>query len=268
MLIRLFKCALCGDQFSPRQSGTLLCAYHPLAHYATSTRDTPYSDGEFPSPCNTCNQQHLNPMLRSVTDYDTRLGEDGITTSSFYAPARIDYATDAIPLKMQSMHASLGCIAVDHCTSISELFQQPYVALPLVYFNHLVLADKIRVDEPPPDREHSNWLVIKEAVQLTKMLAITVPYSEVPFIVPVKVLYEAMALKFGIESLEEGARAARVWNNKSSLSQLQHLHHPKADHKDKLHRIDQKHVKFAPFIVIARVAQNSFGGSGMRLIDV
>lgn len=267
LLAQPFNCALCGDYFTPRQSGTLLCSFHPLAHYSTGARATPYLS-DIPAPCFTCNDKHLNANLSKRPDYDTRIGDDGITISSFYEPSKTDYATDAIPLRLQSIHYSIGCIAIDHCTSVADVFKQPYVALPLVYLNHLVIENKIDIERERPDGDYTNWMVIKEPIQLTKMLAIAVPYSEIPFIVPVKVVYEAMSLKFGIESLEEGARAARVWNNKSSLSQLQHLHHPKAEHKDRLHRIDQRHVKFAPFIIIARVAQNSLGSKGMRLIDV
>jgi hypothetical protein len=149
---------------------------------------------------------------------------------------------------------------------VAELFQQPYVALPLIYFGKLVLSSSIDLDAPLRKDEIRNWIVIDKADQLIKTLTLSIPYSTDPFGVPIQVIYEEMALKFGIESLADGARAARVWNNKSSLSQLAHLNHPDADRKDSLHKFDVKTVRFAPFIVIARVAQNSFKSQGMKLI--
>jgi hypothetical protein len=259
-----FRCILCGDDFTAKQSGTLLCAFHPLAEYANSQCATPYL-GLAPSPCGTCNDQHLMSALRRRRIYHPRNGEDGITTHSF-STRESDVPVEAIPLQLNDVHGRIGCVAIDHCTSVSELFTQPYVALPLVYFSHLVLSMSIDPDHPAPVEHKRNWLVVSEAEQLVKMLTISVPYFKTPFAVPVMVVYEAMALKFGLESLADGARAARVWNNKSSLSQLKYLHHPDADRKDSLHKNAQLGVQFAPFIIIAKVAQNAFNSEGMRLV--
>ena len=262
-----YRCILCGDDFNARQSGSLMCAYHPLAECANAQRSTPYF-GLAPSPCGTCNDQHLSSSLRRLPIYHPRNATDGITTHSFTTNGRGDNgdADVAIPLEVDDVHGRIGCVAIDHCTSVAELFRQPYVALPLAYFSNLLLSLSIDVDTPPRAEQKANWIVIDEAEQLAKMLTISVPYFTAPFVVPVTVVYEAMALKFGIESLAEGAREARVWNNKSSLSQLKYLHHPDADRKDMLHKSAHRGVHFAPFIIIAKVAQNSFNSEGMRLV--
>lgn len=265
LLRKLFPCSLCGSPFSPAQSGTLLCSYHPFAHYGTGARATPYHGALLPSPCPTCNEQHLNGSIRKRALQERYTGDDGITTATFSHIER-KQQDDENPLMVSSYASSIGCVAVDHCTSITEVFQQPYVALPLVYFGHLTLSKSVSLDRPQRDGELRNWLVVDQAEQLVKTLVIAVPYSQTPFFVPIQVLYEAMALKFGIESLADGAREARVWNNKSSLSQLAHLNHPDAERKDLLHKLDAKRVKFAPFIIIARVAQNAFKSEGMKLI--
>jgi len=263
-----FKCMFCGEfPFTAAQSGTLQCSFHPLEHFSRAARETRYV-ADKPSPCPTCNQQHLAPALRRITDYSTRTGDDGINVTTFVkVETPVDYGTDAIPLNVESTHHSLGCVAIDHCVDVFEFFSQPYVALPLEYLNLLAISNRIDVNRPETAGQFGNWMVVDKGDQLTKKLAISIPYVDVSFVVPMQVVYEAMALKFDLGSLEERIREARVRNNKSSLSQLAHLHHPKADLKDRLHRAELQKVGFAAFIIIARVSQSFVGSKGMRLID-
>ena len=254
-----FKCGLCGSDFTPRQSGTLQCSFHPLAHYETGERMTPYLNAERPSPCSTCNDKNLATQTRTIQYYDSTSGSDGISTTSFRDRP---FRGEAPPFQQSAIHASLGCVAVDHCVRVADLLAQPYVALPLVFFSKMILSTLVNLERPD---DNYVWHVVDAATDLIKTVAISVPYLQTPFRESVYKIYEVMALKFGIESLEEGARAARVFNNKSSLSQLKSLHHPDAERKDLLHKIEQKRVQFVPFVIISKLGQNFVGSQGMKL---
>lgn len=275
-----FTCGLCGSGFSPRQSGTLLCSFHPLAHYETGERMTPYLNAERPSPCATCSDKNLVTQHRRVQLYDSRSGSDGISTSTYATvesagqsgelilvaqPEAAAAAREQPPFVQADAHSSLGCVAVDHCLRIADLLAQPYVALPLVYFSKMVLSTLVNLERPEETPEYA-WLVVDTATDLIKSLEISLPYLQTPFRESVYKIYELMALKFGIESLEDGARAARVYNNKSSLSQLKSLHHPDAERKDLLHKIEQRRVQFVPFIIVCKLGQNFVNSRRMRIV--
>lgn len=257
---RRFTCCFCGSNFTARQSGTLQCSFHPLAHIETGERMTPYLTNEFPSPCATCNDQNLVAQSRDVQYYDSRSASDGISTTSFSSRAR---GAEEPPFQQASILASLGCVAVDHCCSVADLMAQPYVALPTGFFSKMVLSSVANLERP--DSTYA-WVVVDVATDLVKTLEISIPYMQTPFRESVYTIYEVMALKFGIESLEEGARAARSFNNKSSLSQLKSLHHPDAERKDLLHKIEQRRVQFVPFVIICKLGQDFVGSRGMKII--
>jgi hypothetical protein len=264
LLMKKYRCTRCGDDFSASESGMLLCSFHPLAAAANSKRATPYFE-KVPSPCPTCNNQHLMVSIRQApVRYDTSTGDDGITDYMFvhYDRQRIE-----VPLQIDDPRDSIGCVAGDHAVSVFELFDQPFVALPFNYYCHLLMSTRYSVEQLRHQRAFDdNWFVIDSADQLVKTLSISMPYTTVAFCRPVMAIYDAMARRFGIEPLVDAARSARVFNDKSSLSTLSHLHHPDAARKDALHKGEKRGVEFAPFIIIVKIAQNFFGSKGIRLI--
>lgn len=252
-------CCFCDSEYSLDLTGTLSCAYHPYAHTNTGVRTIDYSDtigDPMPSDCSECNNQHLDPRLRNgvthtLTNHTVRL-------------QRRQTNSDGVPTAHGPSQWRLGCTRIDHCESVAELLDHPYLALPLAFADGVMLRKSASASSIV-DNAQSNIIIISTPHQLEKVLEIDIPGTRNIFRQSVSSIYEEMARKFQLPQLADSVLAAQIHNPESSISRLKQLQHPSAARKDRIRQTARVKALFAPFVVIARVAQNSVSSKGMRL---
>jgi len=229
------RCSLCGDLFNNELVGTLPCAYHPFFYINRSVDTAGYTIAQPPpTPCLQCSEQHLIPSIRC---------------------------------NLVAENLRYGCTPVDHTTDIRELLSRPFIAVPAIFWELLVLSKKLEYSDldvlvRQPD-VHRGIVLVHSPEQLTRVLVMDIPGTKHEFRIAVATAYERMAKKFGIQSLADAVYNARAGTAQSSISKMAQFTHPDAERRDSLRRLQRKQARFAPFILLARISQR--GGGGMRL---
>jgi hypothetical protein len=229
------RCGQCGELYTSELAGTLSCAIHPYLYVNHANNTVGYTVAQPPpTPCLQCAEQHLVPSLRCTEVHE---------------------------------NLRFGCTPVDHAASVRDLLARPFVAVPAIFWELLVLSKNpeyadldVLVREPDA---HRGVLLVHSPDQLTRILKMHIPGTAHEYKASVAAIYEQLASKFGIQSLATAVYSARAGTAQSSISKMAQFVHVDAERRDSLRRLQRKQARFAPFVIIARLSQR--GGRGMVL---
>lgn len=258
-LLEKKRCCFCDSEYALDLTGTLSCSYHPYAHVNNGVRTIDYSDSvgdPMPSTCTECINQHLDPRHRKTSDH--------VLCNHTVTLQQRQRNVGGVPMAQGPSQWRLGCTRIDHCEDVYELLAHPYLALPLAFADALALRKSAPASQLV-DASQANIIVVSSAKQLEKVLEIDIPATRNVYRRDVSEVYEEMAHHFELPKLADSVLAAQIHNPESSISRLKQLQHRDAARKDRIRQTARVKALFAPFVIIARVAQDSVGSKGMRL---
>lgn len=222
-------CVRCSRKYGGFELGTLTCRYHPFEHINKAQRFELYSShSPAPTACRTCNESHLDAYGRRAMHYNV--------------PGSFD-------------SRGPGCVPIDH-GDVDEILAKPYACVPIAMADHFVLHDHYDNTSPFSSQERNNVALVHRPEQMALSVALSIPGTACPFIVPVVQLYDELRTVFQLEDLQKSVRVARRGPNASSITRIKGMQHPDALDVYRLYADDaEANAEFMPFAVIARVHQ-------------